>query len=201
MNNEGCVIYALCEPDTGEIRYVGKANDLPSRIRCHRFEKHDSRIHTRKINWLRSLGDREPVVRVLASVSREEWAQTERRWIRILKQAGARLTNYADGGQTSPTEGRGHTEESKAKMRAAALRNGSTPPSRKGHPVTLEARENMRQASLRRKAIPPMMGGWNKGKAMSAEFVETMRRARKGIPWSSARRAAQERRTLCVKEG
>src|SRR3990167_6066075 len=98
-------IYALCDPDTGACRYVGKANDLAARLRNHRFEI--PRLHTRKVNWLRSLGGREPLVKTLELASRDTWQEVERRWIAVMRASGARITNFADGGQTSPVEGIG----------------------------------------------------------------------------------------------
>lgn len=125
------VIYALKDPDTGDVRYIGKANDLKARIRVHRWEAKSSTLQTRKVRWLRSL-DGDPIVKVLEVCTTENWAERERFWIKRFRRGGARLTNIADGGQTSPVEGRGHTEETKAKCRAAAIGNGATPPSRVG---------------------------------------------------------------------
>jgi len=184
-------IYALCDPDTRECRYVGKANDMMARIRGHRSEALGNKFQTRKARWLRSLGGREPVVRVLEVVVPEQWAEAERRWIAALRLSGADLTNFADGGQTSPVEGKGHTEETKAKLRATHLRLGNRPPSRKGVLVSEETREKLRAASLRRGAKPPPRGGWNKGLKMSDEVVEKNRRSHVGKSWSPARRAAQ----------
>ena len=188
------VIYALCDPDTGECRYVGKANDMRARSRGHRWEARGKRFQTRKARWLRSLGGREPAVRVLEVVAPDQWAEAERRWIAEMRLRGADLTNFADGGQTSPVEGRGHTQASKEKMRAAALANGARPPSRKGATVSAETREKLRASSLRNRNEPPPRGGWNKGLKMSDEFVEKNRRAHVGKPWSPARRAAQNLR-------
>lgn len=185
-------IYALCDPDTKECRYVGKTSDLISRIRCHRWEAVSSPLHNHKVNWLRTLSG-EPTVEVLEEVGSNTWQVAERYWIREMREQGANLTNFANGGQTSPIEGKGHTEESKIKMRDAALRNGAKPPSRKGQVVTNEAREHMRVAALRRGAIPPSMGGWNKGRKMSIEFCEKNRAGHIGIPWSVARWIAQEK--------
>lgn len=156
-------IYALCDPDTLAVRYVGKANDLAVRMRNHRFEVRNKRFRTRKVNWLRSLKGRDPVVVVLDTVAYEGWEEVERRWIAEMRSRGCDLTNYADGGQTSPVEGKGHTEESKAKMRASAIRNGSKPPSRKGQKTTDETRKRLSEAAIRRGCKPPNVGGWNKG--------------------------------------
>jgi predicted GIY-YIG superfamily endonuclease len=61
-------IYALCDPDSLAVRYVGKANDMRARIRSHRHEAKSQKFRTRKANWLRSLGGRDPVVMILAIV-------------------------------------------------------------------------------------------------------------------------------------
>ena len=124
-------IYALCDPDTKECRYVGKANDLPSRIRCHRWEARSSQLHTRKVNWLRCLSC-EPIVEILQVADSGSWQDIERQWISEMRNQGNNLTNYADGGQTSPVEGIGHTEETKTKLREKALERGCQPPSRAG---------------------------------------------------------------------
>jgi len=39
------VIYALCDPDTMEVRYIGKARDMGARLRSHRFEGKNARTH------------------------------------------------------------------------------------------------------------------------------------------------------------
>lgn len=122
-------IYALKDPATGEVRYVGKANNLKARIRAHLWEAKSSTLQNRKVRWLRSL-DSDPVVEILEIVPNSIWEARERFWIAKYRSKGARLTNFAPGGQTSPVEGRGHTEETKAKCRAAAIRNGAVPPSR-----------------------------------------------------------------------
>lgn len=163
MINAGeVVIYALCDPVTGERRYIGKSNDLALRVRCHRWEARSSNLHTHKVNWLRSLPC-DPKVEVLEVCDGNTWQEAERRWIAVARANGERLTNFADGGQTSPVEGKGHTDEARAKMRAAAIRNGTRPPSRKGQPVSPAVREKYRAAALKNGNTPPPMGGWNKG--------------------------------------
>jgi hypothetical protein len=80
-----------------------------------------------------------------------------------MKRRGSDLTNYADGGQTSPVEGMGHTEQSKQKMRSAALKNGAKPPSRKGVVTSDEIKNKLRNTHIERGTKPPAMGGCNKG--------------------------------------
>lgn len=156
-------IYALCDPDSLAVRYVGKANNMRSRINSHRWEAKSSKIHTRKANWLRSLKGREPVIMILAVVKHDEWAEAERYWIAEMRNRGSDLTNYADGGQTSPVEGKGHTEETKLKLSKNAIARGCRPPSQKGIVATSDTRKKLSEACRARNARPPERGGWNKG--------------------------------------
>ncbi len=156
-------IYSLSDPITGECRYVGKANDLASRIRCHRWEMNNPKFHTHKVNWLRSLGGAEPVVAVLVMADADKWQDAERYWIAEMRRRGCRLTNFSDGGQTSPVEGKGHSEATKKKLRELALQRGCRPPSQKGAIVSDATRAKQSASSKKRNAAPPPMGGWNKG--------------------------------------
>lgn len=184
-------IYALRDPRTKEIRYVGKTIDVESRIRSHRWEKQSSKLHTYKINWLRTLKS-EPIFDVLQQVPYSKWEKAERYWIAKLRKKGCRLTNFADGGQTSPVEGKGHTEASKQKMRQSALKNKACPPSRKG----MSAWNKNTRGLCKRNSTSFTKGQtpWNKGKTMSKELIEKNRAGHVGIPWSKARWAAQKRR-------
>ena len=184
-------IYALCDPATKEYRYVGKTNDLPSRIRCHRWEAQSSLFHTHKVNWLRSLSG-EPIVEILQEANLGNWQDAERYWINKMREQGANLTNFANGGQTSPVEGKGHTEETKNKLRVLALERGSKPPSRKGCIPWNKGTKGLVKSNKTtfKKGHP----AWNKGKKMSIEFCEKNRLAHIGIPLSPARWGAQAKR-------
>lgn len=155
-------IYSLCDPITKEPRYVGKANNLNERIRLHLIEAKNPKFKTRKVNWLRSINYK-PEVKILQVVNDNVWQDAEIFWINKLKFQCNDLTNCAKGGQTSPVEGIGHTEETKRKLSEHHIRAGIKPPSRKGQPVSELARIHMREAAIKRGAKPPMIGGWNKG--------------------------------------
>ncbi len=124
-------IYSLNDPITGECRYIGKAINVEKRLREHRCEVNNPRFHTHKVNWWRTLPS-EPEVKVLQVVNDDCWAEAERYWINKMRFGFANLTNIASGGQTSPVEGRGHTEATKQKIREANLRLGKRPPLRTG---------------------------------------------------------------------
>lgn len=158
------LIYALCDPDSLAVRYVGKTTDMKARMRSHKYEAASGKFKTRKANWLRSLNGREPVILILATAKQGEWCKLERHWIKKMKDSGCDLTNHADGGQTSPVEGVGHTEETKAKLREIAIERGFAPPSRAGLLLDKETKDKISEAIKIRGNKPPNMGGWNKGK-------------------------------------
>lgn len=185
-------IYALGDPDTLAVRYVGKTVDLMARIRSHRFEAKQGKDQTHRARWLRSLAS-DPVVTILATVKYCNWEEAERYWIAKMRRLGCNLTNCAAGGQTSPVEGIGHSEKTKQKLRASALRRGCRPPSQQGVKASLETRRKLSRMQKRIGNCPPANGGWNKGLKMSAEFVEKNRASHIGIPWLPARRAAQNK--------
>lgn len=90
-------IYALCDPETQEVRYIGKTVSLDLRMKNHRNDK----THTRKARWLRSLAAKglEPEVTLLADVPDAEWQEAEQYWIAHFRKLGADLTNHTDGGE------------------------------------------------------------------------------------------------------
>jgi hypothetical protein len=90
-------IYALCEPDTHEIRYVGKAQNLHRRLNAHINEK----CETRKCRWLQTLTRENvlPYVLVIQETTKSNWEQDEIWWIAYCKRAGYNLTNHTTGGE------------------------------------------------------------------------------------------------------
>jgi hypothetical protein len=89
-------IYGLYDPDTNELRYVGKANDAAKRLKTHLLERKLLRPVNRWVSGLISKG-KAPVMRVLEVVSAEEWEIAERRLI-AKHRASCHLLNLADGG-------------------------------------------------------------------------------------------------------
>lgn len=89
-------IYGLYDPDTDELRYVGKAKNARKRFRTHLYEKVLSRPVNRWIGGLVKAG-KVPVMRVLETVAEEHWEGAERRLIAQYRQT-CKLLNLADGG-------------------------------------------------------------------------------------------------------
>lgn len=130
-------IYALKDPKTGEIRYVGKASN-PKR----RFKHHVSVLgQTRRSNWIRSLkvDNLKPTLEIVDEVPESEWRSAEAAYIEFYKDSGCDLVNGTNGGdgfasgKDNPMFGRNrsgekaahfgkkHSTESKEKMRLSHL--------------------------------------------------------------------------------
>jgi GIY-YIG catalytic domain len=90
-------IYALCDPQSGEIRYIGKADDVAKRLKGHLRERRRDFPLYRWIAKLRRRGG-VPAVVVLEECSPDSWQPAERQWIRECRQRGVRLLNVANGG-------------------------------------------------------------------------------------------------------
>lgn len=125
-------IYALVDPRTDEIRYIGKSIRPKERLWNHCNEK----SVTWRTNWIRevlSSGHR-PQLRILEELAvGTDWQESERQWIAKGKELGWRLTNCTSGGdgvENLPLEirqkmaltwkGRKHKPEAIAKMAAAS---------------------------------------------------------------------------------
>jgi hypothetical protein len=93
---ERYVIYALVDPESKAVRYIGKAKRLQVRIQQHPYRKHNVRL----FNWIQTLkaaGTR-PEVLTLEHTDSESWSDRERHWIREYRETGHDLLNIAVGG-------------------------------------------------------------------------------------------------------
>lgn len=163
-------IYALCEPGTRIVRYIGKANNPKKRFGEHLL--HSKKNDAHKNCWIRSLlavGQRPELV-ILSETPSVTWQAEEMRYIAAAHGLGIRLTNSTDGGDgchnpsletrarlSAANKGRIHTPETCEKNRVSHL----------GKKQSFETIEKRRIASLGRKA--------------SAETREKSRVARLGM--------------------
>ena len=93
-------IYALADPDTDEVRYVGKADCVKERYASHLREAKTGK-NSYKCNWIRQIinKDQKPKLIVLEEVSQDEWKKAEIYYIEEFKKLGHNLTNIAKGGE------------------------------------------------------------------------------------------------------
>ncbi|MGA0595623.1 GIY-YIG nuclease family protein [Enterovirga sp. CN4-39] len=98
MAERSAEIYALTDPTSGAIRYIGKANDAAKRLKSH--IRDSRRRNTPVCCWIRSLAERGkiPGLLVLVQCKAEDWPYLERLAIKAARDRGARLLNLAEGG-------------------------------------------------------------------------------------------------------
>lgn len=108
-------IYALTDPISGEVRYVGKSDTPKLRLMGHLYGR-ERDANTYKARWIRKLQSAglTPGLVILEQVPQTEWQFFEMGWILKFRQSGAKLTNTTDGGEG--TNGVVWSEESRKKL-------------------------------------------------------------------------------------
>ena len=131
------LIYALSDPRTGDVRYVGKTEwEGNRRFNHHMYRarwmvdgKPKFRQHV--YCWIRSLGGLAPVMEVVEECGdHTSLVEAEQFWIEQFRAMGFRLTNHTVGGEGA--FGYRHTDDAKRRMSEAKV--GRTT-SRLGVPV------------------------------------------------------------------
>lgn len=92
-------IYAICEPNMGEIRYVGKSNNPKSRF-SHHISKAKNKSVPHVCAWIRGILKRKlrPEYFIIDEIERSEWKFWEQHYISLFKSWGINLTNLKEGG-------------------------------------------------------------------------------------------------------
>ena len=95
---EKVFIYALCEPETGEVRYVGKATNPKNRF-SHHVKLRDN-PNKRKRDWIEGLlkVGNVPTLSILEEVEEDRWQEREKYHIARYKELGFDLVNKSPGG-------------------------------------------------------------------------------------------------------
>ena len=112
------IIYGLSDPNSNEVRYVGKAVDLYTRIRNH-YKPSRLKFKTHKNNWLNNMLINNKFANVIIleiCESEKELNECEIKWIKYYRELGYDLTNATDGG-----DGGKMSPESIEKMRMTKI--------------------------------------------------------------------------------
>lgn len=94
------LIYTLSDPDTKEIRYVGKTvKSLKSRLSNHIYTS--KKFNNYRCNWIQSILNRgkKPLIDVIDSCLWEESQELETYWIAQFKAWNFNLVNATNGGE------------------------------------------------------------------------------------------------------
>lgn len=186
------VIYTLSDPDTNEVRYVGKAVDLYTRIRNH-YKPSRLVSKTHKNNWVNKLlnDGKYFIVLVVEECGTDELLnEAEIKWIKYYKDLGCDLTNGTnggDGGKMSP-ESIEKMRQSKLGKKLSEEHKLKISEGNKGRVFSEETKEKLREArknyivsdETKRKMSESRKGktSWNKGKTPSLETREKQKLAR-----------------------
>lgn len=174
-------IYALKDPRTNEIRYVGKTvkKDLNKRLIEHCSYKNK----THKYFWILQLKNEnlKPIIEAVEKCTDNDWQEREIYWIQYYKDLNCKLTNSHEGGMG----GHNPSAETRAKLSAAA----------KGRIVSEETKIKMRKPKSeehKAKLIAAQIGRvctqetrekigkGNRGKTLSEETREKIAKASLG---------------------
>lgn len=95
---ETVFIYALCEPGTRTVRYIGMTGNPKRRFRSHTCKTKCKSNH--RECWLSSLISKglKPEMIILREVPKADWKRAEERYIRLARGCAMKLTNGSDGG-------------------------------------------------------------------------------------------------------
>lgn len=139
-------IYALVDPTTRFVRYVGKANN-PKRRRFLHLNPSSLRPNTRKNNWIKGLLaiGKKPELLILEEVEECLWEAAEIRWISHYRNlTGApELTNGTSGGDGAE---RGHRKSPETLQKLSL--------SLRGRKVSKETREKISRSNFGKKRTP-----------------------------------------------
>lgn len=159
------IIYTLADPRTGEVRYVGKTENLKSRFYSH-LRDHGLNYKCRWVKSLLKCGIL-PNIEVLEEIESSDdsdWQECESFWISYLRFLGVRLANSKSGGEI----GCKFSPEIRLKMSIARRRRVITP----------ETRKKLSIAHFGKKKSPihcAHIGDGHRGKVASEASREKMR--------------------------
>lgn len=178
-------IYALKDPTTAQVRYVGKAVDPERRLNEHMCRSKKSTIH--KYRWIQKVlrSGQYPVLVHLQQATADNWQRLERKWIKYFR-CQEDLTNLTCGGDG--VIGYVYTPEAREKMSVAR---------RKRPPLSEETKRKISLAHLNRPSFSVThcenISLAKMGQPLSEETKRKMSLAHQGrIPWNTGKRLSEE---------
>lgn len=208
-------IYGLVDPETNEVRYIGKSIRPEGRLRDH-INEPPSNCH--RSHWIQSLKARglEPSLMIIETVHGEwPWQESERFWIKRCRDGGMRLTNNTSGGDGVcglPPEtkermrqtwlGRKHRPETIEKLRVASSSRTASDATRKKMSKSQTGRrilwvdkvaESLRKLSLQAETIKQRLDRGEKVTSLAIEFKvhrTTISKIKKGTYFERYRKSA-----------
>jgi len=107
-------IYALKDPNTDKIRYIGSSNNPDKRLKEHISDT--KREKTKKSNWIKKLlkNNQQPILEILEKTSISEFEALEKKHIEQQESLGNKLLNFDVYGKGNVLK---KTKEQKEKLR------------------------------------------------------------------------------------
>ena len=142
-------IYSLTCPISGEIKYIGKADDIKRRLRQHTYQSKYS--NSEKNIWITELLSEglNPIIDVLDEVSYSDWGYWEDYWISQSKIWGFELLNKMNGGHG---HGKHHPETiEKIRESQSGKNNAMYGKKTKGHTGRVFSEEHKKNISQSKK--------------------------------------------------
>jgi len=121
-------IYALLDPITKNIKYIGKTEYTLEK----RFKEHlkDGNKKTYKNKWINSLYNKglTPEIILIEEVNENIWKEKEIFYISLFRSMGSKLTNISKGGEGGGSIGYKHTKEWKEAQKLRLIKRNKEKP-------------------------------------------------------------------------
>jgi len=189
------LVYALADPRSGDIRYIGRSSSGLIRPRAHTGKTAllEGNYKARWIRKILSIGLRPSIVVLNEYDTQDQLPDAEQAWIAFGRGCGWRLTNATDGGEGSV--GLVTSDDAKRKLSEA----------RKGKPLSAEHRAAIGRSMIGRRLGPESREKIRLskvGKRRPPHVIEALRIANTGRHLSMDRRLSMGRtRAFCDNDG
>jgi hypothetical protein len=179
-------IYGLVDPQTQELRYVGKTvTSLVKRRDAHFTGVKRAAKITRKVAWLLTLGGARPEVFEIESVGDQNWKESEKFWLAYYRSIGCDLVNESLGGAGGGALGKHWNLSIETRNRMSVARKGK--PLSEANKIALRKPHQYKSAESRARS---MAGKILLGGTHSPETRRKMSDSQKRY-WASDRAASR----------